>query len=176
MRRALQDNRGDLKYVETVPKRGYRLIGQVRLLEGIKLEKHVTSGSEAAVLSVRRPTTWQRMLWAAGVGLIALLAMLVGLNVGGLRDQLLGGAAPGQITSIAVLPFVNMSDDPGNEYFSDGISEEILNLLVKVPELRVTSRSSAFSFKGQNLDVPTMAAKLNVAYVLEGSVRKSGNQ
>ncbi|MCH7508435.1 MAG: hypothetical protein IIB68_01150 [Proteobacteria bacterium] len=80
------------------------------------------------------------------------------------------------IKSIAVLAFDNMSDDPDNEYFSDGISEEILNLLAKVPELRVTSRSSAFSFKGQNLDVPTMAARLKVAYVLEGSVRKSGNQ
>ncbi|MCH7510718.1 MAG: tetratricopeptide repeat protein [Proteobacteria bacterium] len=78
--------------------------------------------------------------------------------------------------SIAVLAFVNMSEDPDNEYFSDGISEEILNLLAKIPELRVTSRTSAFSFKGQNLDVPTMAARLNVAYVLEGSVRKSGNQ
>jgi TolB-like protein/Flp pilus assembly protein TadD len=78
--------------------------------------------------------------------------------------------------SIAVLPFLNMSDDPDQEYFSDGISEDILNLLAKVPEMRVTSRSSAFSFKGQNLDVPTMAAKLNVAHVLEGSVRKSGNQ
>ena len=78
--------------------------------------------------------------------------------------------------SIAVLPFVNMSDDASNEYFSDGISEEILNLLTRVPELQVTSRSSAFSFKGQNVDVPTIAAKLNVAHVLEGSVRKSGNQ
>jgi TolB-like protein/Flp pilus assembly protein TadD len=78
--------------------------------------------------------------------------------------------------TIAVLPFVNMSDDSGNEYFSDGISEEILNLLAKVPDLRVTSRSSAFSFKGQNVDVPTMAARLNVAHVLEGSVRKSGKQ
>jgi len=78
--------------------------------------------------------------------------------------------------SIAVLPFLNMSDDPEQEYFSDGISEDILNLLAKVPELRVTSRSSAFSFKGQNLDIPTMAAKLNVAHVLEGSVRKSGIQ
>jgi adenylate cyclase len=78
--------------------------------------------------------------------------------------------------SIAVLPFVNMSDDAGNEYFSDGLSEELLNLLAKIPELRVTSRSSAFSFKGQNLDVPTMAARLKVDYVLEGSVRKFGNQ
>ena len=92
-----------------------------------------------------------------------------------------GETAPDEIIaterkSIAVLPFVNMSDDPNNEYFSDGISEEILNLLANIPELRVTSRSSAFSFKGQNVDIPTMATRLNVAHVLEGSVRKSGDQ
>jgi TolB-like protein/Tfp pilus assembly protein PilF len=75
--------------------------------------------------------------------------------------------------SIAVMPFENMTDDPDQEYFSDGISEEILNLLVKVPELRVTSRSSAFSFKGQNVDIPTIAARLDVSHVLEGSVRRS---
>ncbi len=78
--------------------------------------------------------------------------------------------------SIAVLAFADLSPEADQEYFSDGVSEAILNLLAKVQELRVTSRSSAFSFKGQNLDVPTMAAKLNVAHILEGSVRKSGNQ
>ncbi len=78
--------------------------------------------------------------------------------------------------SIAVLPFVNMSDDAGNEYFSDGISEELLNLLSKIPEMRVISRSSAFSFKGKDIDIPTIATQLNVAYILEGSVRKAGNQ
>ncbi|MEE9158705.1 MAG: tetratricopeptide repeat protein [Gammaproteobacteria bacterium] len=78
--------------------------------------------------------------------------------------------------SIVVLPFVNMSDDAGNEYFSDGISEELLNLLAKIPELRVISRSSAFSIKGKDLDIPTIAAQLNVANVLEGSVRKAGNR
>jgi len=78
--------------------------------------------------------------------------------------------------SIAVLPFVNMSDDAGNEYFSDGISEELLNLLAKIPKLRVISRSSAFSFKGKDIDIPTIAKQLNVAYILEGSVRKAGNQ
>ena len=78
--------------------------------------------------------------------------------------------------SIAVLPFVNMSDDAGNEYFSDGISEELLNLLAKIPELRVISRSSSFTFKGEKVDIPTVATKLNVALVLEGSVRKAGNQ
>ena len=77
---------------------------------------------------------------------------------------------------IAVLPFADLSPDGDQEYFSDGISEEILNLLAQVPELRVTSSSSAFSFKGQNVDIPTIAARLNVAHVLEGSVRKSGNK
>ncbi|UCC15183.1 MAG: tetratricopeptide repeat protein [Gammaproteobacteria bacterium] len=78
--------------------------------------------------------------------------------------------------SIAVLPFVNMSDDASNEFFSDGISEELLNLLAKIPELHVTSRSSAFAFKGEKIDIPEVAQKLNVAHVLEGSVRKAGNQ
>ena len=78
--------------------------------------------------------------------------------------------------SIVVLPFANMSDDAANEYFSDGISEELQNLLAKIPELRVTSRTSAFSYKGKDLDIPMIAAQLNVANVLEGSVRKAGNQ
>ncbi len=77
--------------------------------------------------------------------------------------------------SIAVLPFVNMSDDPGNEYFSDGISEELLNVLVKVEGLRVASRTSSFSFKGKDISIPGIAKELNVDHVLEGSVRKAGN-
>ena len=78
--------------------------------------------------------------------------------------------------SIAVLPFVNMSRDEDNEYFADGLSVELLNLLAKIRGLRVASRTSAFFFKGKNADIPTVAQKLNVATVLEGSVRKSGNR
>ena len=78
--------------------------------------------------------------------------------------------------SIAVLPFVNTSDDAANEYFADGLAEELLNVLSKVRGLRVASRTSAFSFKGAKVDIPTMAQKLNVAAILEGSVRKAGNR
>ncbi|HEX5863871.1 MAG TPA: adenylate/guanylate cyclase domain-containing protein, partial [Casimicrobiaceae bacterium] len=78
--------------------------------------------------------------------------------------------------SIAVLPFVNMSRDEENEYFADGLSEELLNVLTKIRGLRVASRTSAFSFKGKGVDIPTVAQKLNVATVLEGSVRKSGKR
>jgi adenylate cyclase len=77
--------------------------------------------------------------------------------------------------SIAVLPFINMSSDPEQEYFADGIAEELLNLLARIPQLRVISRSSAFSFKGRDIDIPSIAQQLNVAHILEGSVRKSGN-
>jgi TolB-like protein/class 3 adenylate cyclase/Tfp pilus assembly protein PilF len=78
--------------------------------------------------------------------------------------------------SIAVLPFINMSRDEENEYFADGLSEELLNVLTKIRGLRVASRTSAFSFKGKGVDIPTVAQKLNVATVLEGSVRKSGKR
>jgi adenylate cyclase len=78
--------------------------------------------------------------------------------------------------SIAVLPFVNFSDDPANVYFSEGLSEELLNMLAAIPELQVTARTSSFSFKDKDLDVPTIGRSLNVANVLEGSVRKSGDQ
>jgi adenylate cyclase len=77
---------------------------------------------------------------------------------------------------LAVLPFVNMSADPENEYFSDGITEELLNALTKVEGLQVISRTSAFAFKGKNEDIREIAVKLNVDKILEGSVRKSGNR
>ena len=78
--------------------------------------------------------------------------------------------------SIAVLPFVNMSDDAGNEYFSEGLSEELLNMLVQIPELSVAARTSSFSFKGKDAKIADIARDLNVGHVLEGSVRKSGNR
>ena len=77
--------------------------------------------------------------------------------------------------SIAVLPFVNMSTDKEQEYFADGIAEELLNLLAQVPELRVIARTSSFSFKGKDVEIAEIARRLNVANVLEGSVRKSGD-
>ncbi len=78
--------------------------------------------------------------------------------------------------TIAVLPFVNMSGDVDNEYFSDGISEEILNLLTKLPQLKVSSRTSSFFFKGKEIDIPMVAAKLDVGTILEGSVRRAGGR
>ena len=128
---------------------------------GISLEKDVEPGESITHVTGRRLDFLVISLLCAAVILFAY-------------DKWWMPGPPDQ--SIAVLPFENMSDDPANEYFSDGISEELLNLLAKIPQLTVISRSSSFSFKGQNLDVPTIAARLNVAHVLEGSVRKDGNR
>ncbi len=83
---------------------------------------------------------------------------------------------PHSLPSIAVLPFANMSGDKEQEYFSDGLAEEIINALVKIPGLKVIARTSAFAFKGQNTDIRKIAETLGVANILEGSVRRSGNR
>ena len=78
--------------------------------------------------------------------------------------------------SIAVLPFVNLSRDPDQEFFSDGMTEEITSALAKVPNLRVVARTSAFEFKGQNRDISAIAQALHATHLIEGSVRKDGNR
>ena len=118
--------------------------------------------------------------WTAGVlALVGMAALVVGAWFVGRQSAptVVEDPASGPLSaSIAVLPFVNMSDDASNEYFSDGISEELLNLLARIPELQVAARTSSFSFKGENLEIPEIAERLNVAHVLEGSVRKAGNE
>jgi serine/threonine-protein kinase len=86
------------------------------------------------------------------------------------------GAATASDKSIAVLPFVNMSGDADNEYFSDGLTEELLNSLARIDDLKVAGRTSSFAFKGQNQDLREIARQLDVANLLEGSVRKAGNR
>ncbi len=118
--------------------------------------------------------------WPAGLlALVGVTALLAGVWYAGRQSAPAAGAdsAAGPVSeSIAVLPFVNMSSDPEQEYFSDGISEELLNLLTKIPELRVAARTSSFSYKGKDVKVADVARELNVAHILEGSVRKSGNR
>ena len=91
-------------------------------------------------------------------------------------DAELIGATKARESSIAVLPFMNMSNDEENEYFSDGITEELINLLTRLNGLKVTARTSSFSFKGKSVDVREIGKQLGVAHVLEGSVRRSGER
>jgi TolB-like protein/Tfp pilus assembly protein PilF len=144
-----------------------------------RLRRDLTTGSGTAsgrtLRAPRRPMP--RALWQGVGAAVVILAMAGAFWLGRKRPQ--GGSpAPGPSggPSIAVLPFADMSPDKDQEYFADGLSEELLNALAKIPELRVTGRTSSFQFKGKNEDLRVIGQKLNVATLLEGSVRKSGNQ
>ena len=139
--------------------------------EGLKKEKDVDRSESITHITSRK----------IDFVIIGVLVVAVGFL---LVDKLYlgeGDTAPDEVIaterkSIAVLPFINMSDDTSNEYFSDGISEELLNLLARIPELRVISRTSAFSYKGKDFKIADVGRELNVDHVLEGSVRRSGDQ
>ena len=140
--------------------------------EGLKRESQIDPAD-----SITAHTSKKLDRWIIGVLAVAVVLLLTNTFVwhkgAGLNAD--ADSVPIAEHSIAVLPFVNMSDEKANEYFSDGISEELLNLLAKIPQLQVTARTSSFSFKGKDVAIPEIARTLHVAHVLEGSVRKAGN-
>jgi TolB-like protein len=144
--------------------------------EGIKKEKHVARSESVTDATGRKLNST-----IIGVLVVALVFFAVDKFVLS-TDSTSPAEVSSEISaatghnSIAVLPFVNMSSDPEQEYFSDGLSEEILNLLAKVPDLKVIGRTSSFAFKGKNEDLRIIGDKLDVSTVLEGSVRKSGDR
>jgi TolB-like protein/Flp pilus assembly protein TadD/tRNA A-37 threonylcarbamoyl transferase component Bud32 len=111
------------------------------------------------------------------VAAIALLAVLVGLNVGGLRDRLLErGTGAGHVESLAVLPLVNLSGDAGQEYFADGMTEALTTDLARMENVQVISRSSTMQYKGAKKPLPDIARELHADVIVEGSVQRSGNR
>jgi len=143
--------------------------------DGMQRTVEATPGELTQIISAPASQRWPAGLLA----LVGMTALLAGAWYVGRQSAPATAADPASgvsVASIAVLPFADMSPDKDQEYFSDGISEELLNLLAKIPELRVASRTSAFSFKGETLEISEIAKRLDVAHVLEGSVRKDGNQ
>jgi TolB-like protein/Tfp pilus assembly protein PilF len=120
-----------------------------------------------------RPARQSRRGLMAALGVAALVASLAVAWILGVRSS---GTPAAEIASIAVLPFADMSQARDQEYFSDGLSEELLDVLARTPQLRVIGRTSSFQFKGKNEDLRVIAEKLGVDHLLEGSVRKEGNR
>ena len=149
----------DKTIIRTVPRRGFVFDAPVEVVS----DGSICSSSTTAVST---PTEGRKMLFVLCLLTFAVLSLYFSK---GWRPT------PG-VSSIAVLSFENKSEDPAQEYFSDGVSEELLNLLVKVPQLRVTSRSSSFSFKGKGIDAQTIARHLGVAHVVEGTVRRTDDR
>jgi TolB-like protein/DNA-binding winged helix-turn-helix (wHTH) protein len=169
LRTQLGDNPREPQYIQTVPKVGYRLVVPVEPIAAMP------RGDATDVLPAGAPTpsvSGRRRFVPWAIGAAVVLAMGLGLWLWIERSS---GPGADQ-AAIAVLPFVNVSPDTGNEYFSDGLTEELIDRLAHVPGLRVVARTSAFALKGSNEDIRTIAGRLGVHYVLEGSVRKEGDQ
>jgi TolB-like protein/Tfp pilus assembly protein PilF len=116
-----------------------------------------------------------RSLWFAGLAFAALLVMLVGFNVTGLWKRLLGKPVAPRIQSIAVLPLENLTGDPAQEYFADGMTDALITDLARISSLRVVSRTSAMRYKGARKPLAELSQELNVDAIVEGSVVRSGN-
>ena len=166
LRRHLSHAGGDERYralVETHPKRGYRLNGiVVPLVPGF--------GEVASAPKKRLP------IWGVATGAVVLLAVIAILLVKQFSQPPANGPVIARKGSIAVLPFLDMSEDKDQRYLADGVTEEILDRLTQSENLVVISRTSSFSLQDESLDVPGIGKRLNVAYVLEGSVRKAGDR
>ncbi len=214
LREALGDDAATPRFIETLPRHGYRFIVPVETLS----HNHIPEGNGeaetafasqlpasetgrpagsgedavtparppakhsqrdiAATAGARRSPLPRRWVTAAIVGVpIALLAILIGLNAFSLRDRLLPRTAPvPKIASIAVLPLENLSHDPEQDYFADGMTEELITNLGKIGALRVISRTSVMRYKGTKKPVPEIARELNVDALVEGTVLRSGNR
>ena len=135
----------------------------------------VASSDESADLSIGRA---DYIILTAVAAVTVAIVYTTAIDVSDTPDNAPPQAANLEVVanSVAVLPFVNMSGDPENEYFSDGLSETLLHMLAQVPELKVSARTSSFAFKGKNVDIRAIAGMLGVAHVLEGSVQRAGGQ
>lgn len=165
-----EDNKNHTDYINQVNKVAHAV---KEIIQSMQSKENGEEGSKEPYVTIKREShkTTVRKLWPIIIGFIALAGILYFLlfNRSGKPELQLD-------KSIAVLPFDNISNDPDQNYFSDGMMEEILNHLVKIKGLKVISRTTMMQYKGTNKSMSEIASELNVATLLEGSVRKSGNQ
>jgi TolB-like protein/DNA-binding winged helix-turn-helix (wHTH) protein/Tfp pilus assembly protein PilF len=174
LRDALGDTSESPRYIETVARRGYRFIAQVRLMGGIANSEPLAESQQEE--AERKTVTLRRLAATLVAGLIfgaLLLAIVLIFDVAGTRQWLRARTTP--IRSIAVLPVENLSGDPAQEYFADGMTEELTTDLGKISALRVISRTSAIRYKGTKKSLADIARELNVDAVVEGTVARSGS-
>lgn len=189
LREVLGDSADSPRFVETLPRRGYRFIARVD--ESAPPSAHTSPpgdaapvGADPATISTAKPATelsraarkgprlqdW----WLIVFALAACLAIAVAFDPGGLRQRVLGRGGPAKIQSIAVLPLENLTGDPSQEYFADGMTDGLTTELAQVSALRVISRTSAVRYKGEKKPLAQIARELKVGGVVEGSVKRAG--
>jgi TolB-like protein/DNA-binding winged helix-turn-helix (wHTH) protein/Tfp pilus assembly protein PilF len=189
LRDALGDSTEIPRYVETLPRRGYRFIGSLGDASSSRGEhapgvpgrvvvEQSAAASEGVVTEVPAVSGASRRwaLWTTAGILAGLLVLLVGFDVGSWREKLLPRATPIHIRSIAVLPLENLSGDPAQEYFTDGMTDALVTELAQISSLRVISRTSVMRYKGTRKPLPDIAKELNVDGIVEGSVVQSAER
>lgn len=166
LREVLGDSTESPRFIETIPRSGYRFIGT---LEAPQPQPVPSTGA--------MPKN-SRVPWKAvgAITLLALATMLIAVNTGKLRTRIFAKSNAPEIRSIAVLPLDNLSKDPGQDYFSDGITDALTTELAQIGALRVISRTSAVRFKGTKQTLPEIGHELNVDAIVEGSVTRTENR
>ena len=171
LRAALDDNAETPRFVETLPRTGYRFVGAVIGAEAVASGPGVPlKDSNAAKQSVLALAAFGTL------ALVVLAAALVAMNVAGWRDQISARRPKPNIRALAVLPLANLSGDPEQEFFADGMTEALITELGKISGPRVISRQSVMEYKGSKKSLAEIARELNVDAVLEGAVGRSGDR
>jgi TolB-like protein/DNA-binding winged helix-turn-helix (wHTH) protein len=164
LRKALNDDPHHPQFIETVPKRGYRLVADVQPLANIDA---VPAFNKSQSRNVRRTV----------IGLIALMLLIMAIFwINNSRVTDAPAPQPGSPATIAVLPFDNLGDDPTQQYFADGMTDDLITDLTQLSGLHVISRDSVFLYRNEPVSIAQAAAKLNVRYVLHGSVRRANDR
>jgi TolB-like protein/DNA-binding winged helix-turn-helix (wHTH) protein/Tfp pilus assembly protein PilF len=177
LRRVFEDDARESRFIQTIPKRGYRLVAPV-------VPVNATSGDHSAASRAGEPahggTRWGSRTWRIGalavVGVVLLFGLLLALNAGGLRNRMLGRSQTPVIHSLAVLPLTNLSNDPNQGYFADGLTDALITDLAQISSLKVISRTSTMRYQKSDKSLPEIARELNVDGLVEGTVQRSGDR
>jgi TolB-like protein/DNA-binding winged helix-turn-helix (wHTH) protein/tetratricopeptide (TPR) repeat protein len=172
LREALGDSAESPRFIETIPRRGYRFIGSLHGANG----DSVADMALVAALALATSRLRYRALTLTVLGILFAGGSVFGLDIGGLRSRLLLKLYPPTIHSLAVLPLQNLSDDPGQEYFSDGMTDALITDLAQIGSLKVISRTSVMHYKKTDKTLPQIARELNVDGIIEGTVQHSGDR
>jgi TolB-like protein/DNA-binding winged helix-turn-helix (wHTH) protein len=186
LRQSLDDDPRNPRFVQTVPKLGYRLLVAPEPIAPPDPPTE-SAATQPATADSTPPRAWLRTPLGLGVSVIALVAVLAGAwwVTSLIRDNSSLTQAPPQNAlslwpappqSVAILPFVSMSSDPRDTVFADGMTEEVIQLLSRVPRFRVPSRTSSFYFRDRNVELDAIGRQLGVAHVLEGSIRRDNDR
>jgi len=159
LRRLLRDTDPTPTYIATVPRKGYRLVAPVHPIEAPPADATVTKARQ-----------WRLLAGLSALLLLAGIALVLGWT------QFAKQGPPAlETTSIVVLPFIDLTAEKKDQAFCDGLTEELSNWLAQIPTLRVVARTSAFAYRGKQIDVRTIGRELGTTHILEGSLRRSGN-